>query len=95
MRKSVLGLMMLAFGVAACAVESPADPAATTETMSSEITTADEAAASQSQLTATCFPVWECEICGSPNRTRNVLYSECDDGTWTIIRAGACGQACF
>jgi len=94
--KSVLALVVLAFGVAASTVESSADPVGTAETISSVISAADEAvAAAESPLAASCVPVWECEICGSGNRTKNVLYSECDDGTWTVIRAGACGQACF
>lgn len=93
--KSVLGVMMLALGLVACAVEPSSEP---TGAVASAVSTNDERSAiseSEELLDVTCVDVWECEICGSGNRTQNVLMKECSDGSATEIRRGPCGQPCF
>jgi hypothetical protein len=92
--KSVLGFIVLAFGLAACAVDADSIEdktlsSAATEVSVSElesITAIDESPTSQA-----CARIWECRDCGN-FRNQNILVDVC---TGEIVRARGCGEPCF
>jgi len=86
-------LMLSIVNLMACGVESIATTEAPQATVSSAVPARSEAtpvSAESESVTAaaSCFEEWDCRICGTPNRTQNILVEICDDGTETIISAG-------
>jgi hypothetical protein len=92
--KSVLGFIVLAFGLAACAVDADSIedktlPAIATEVSVSELDS--PTAIDESATTAACARIWECRDCGN-FRTQNILVDVC---TGEVVRARGCGEPCF
>lgn len=92
--KTVLGFMVLVFGLGACAVSADTGEPAALSSVAAEVsasepaslTPADETSASQA-----CPRIWECRDCGN-FRTQNILVDAC---TGDVVRVRACGEECF
>lgn len=91
-----LSLFTLVAGLAGC-VESGT---ATEDTVQEDNTTLPATEPELSELisniaaqnsSATCFAVWECEVCGSFGRTRNILR----DCNGNVVLRRTCGEPCF
>ena len=107
--RNALTLMTVSFlGITACAVDSGTPPTetATSSALSTDLPVpAPEAASGTTPITQdlACSKIWECdEICGFYTSngilvrySTNVLHEYCSDGSDTVVRADACGEACF
>jgi hypothetical protein len=92
--KSVLGFIVLAFGLAACAVDADTTDDTTLSSVAAEVSVSEPESATAIDETSSslgCVRVWECRECGN-FRTQNILVDAC---TGEVVRARACGETCF
>lgn len=86
-------LMVAILSLAACGVESGADPVikeqpAVLDLTGTVLTRVNRTPAEASE----CFQFWDCQSCGI--WLRNVLFEVCGDGPATVIFTGPCKQPC-
>jgi hypothetical protein len=92
--KNALGFIVLAFGLAACAVEADTTEDTALSSVSAEVSVAEPdgvAALDDTASTLACIRIWECRDCGA-FKTQNVLVDAC---TGQVVRARSCGEPCF
>ena len=91
--KSVLGFIVLAFGLAACAVDADTTDDTTRSSVAAEVSVSEPESVTAIDETSSlgCVRVWECRECGN-FRTQNILVDAC---TREIVGVRACGEECF
>jgi hypothetical protein len=91
--KNLLGSIVLALGLAACALDGDTTEDTALSSVAAEVSVAetDRAALDESTSQSLSCLVFQCRQC-SPFQTQNILVDIC---TGEIVQARPCGEECF